>query len=352
MKPTSVLLTLLLLAALLLGSCDTHLPEPAADGFLAEPGSILFVSNESGTSQLYSMQPDGSDVRQLTDDPDFPIGDAVWSPDETKIVLTGPQEALHYGPALYVVNADGTGRYRLTRTETPGIHLANGMRPVWSPDGRRIAFWRVMVPEALGLYETYVVDVDGTNEQRVTNSPRDAPSFHTQVSDWTPGDRLLGSVFDYAYRDSSGRHAENRKLVALDLDGSYQWIWGEEGDIVSVPILSPDGSQIAFKVRYKQEIDLGNGVVGQNIQEEIHVMDADGSNRRQLTHSEHKYVSPIAWSPDGTRVLVQVWAVSWEEDRERILILPLDGGTPVDITPFPHAKYCCNATSWRRTAMP
>lgn len=330
----------LILFLIFFGACDTSAPQ--REGFLAEPGPILFISDESGTSQLYSMQPDGSDVRQLTDDPDFPIGRAVWSPEGSKIVLEGPQEALHYGPALYVVNADGTGRYRLTHTVTPE-HLANGERPVWSPDGRRIAFRRIMIPEALGILDIYVVDVGGANEQRVTNTP----NILEYIGAWTPEGYLLGDIFDYSYRDSLGRAAENGRLVALDLDGTYQWTWGQKGEVVKGAILSPDGSKIAFNVRIQLETDFGNGVVARDVQEEVHVMDVDGANRRQLTHSEHKYLWPVAWSPDGTSLLVQAGTPPGK-GSERILVVPLDGSGPVDITPCQGTFHFCYPTSWKR----
>ena len=76
-----------------------------------------------------------------------------------------------------------------------------------------------MIPEALGILDVYVVNVDGTNEQRVTNTP----NLLEYVGGWTPEGYLLGSVFDYTYRDSLGRAAENGRLVALDLDGASQW---------------------------------------------------------------------------------------------------------------------------------
>ncbi len=320
---------------LLLASCDSHRMEE--EGFLAEPGSILFFSDESGTAQLYSMEPDGSDVRRLTDDPDFHVGRAVWSPDGTKIVFEGPQELAHYGPALYVVNADGTGRYRLTHVTTPGVHPANGEYPVWSPDGRRIAFRRVMFPEAAGILDVYVVDIDGTNEQRVTATP----NLLEYIGSWTPQGHLLVSVFDYNYRDSLGRLAENSKLVALGLDGTYEWTRGEDGEILAAPILSPDGSQIAFNVRFK-----ARGI--RPVQEEIHVMSVDGTGRRQLTNSEHQYVVPIDWSPDGTLLLVQAGTPPGQ-GLEWILIVPLDGSESLDITPCPQGKsQFCLPTSWRR----
>ena len=76
-------LTAVVCLLLSVASCDTHGMEEQA--FLAEPGPILFVSNESGSMQLYSMEPDGTDVRQLTDDTSAPVSDALWSPDGRRI---------------------------------------------------------------------------------------------------------------------------------------------------------------------------------------------------------------------------------------------------------------------------
>ncbi len=75
-----------ILLLVILSSCRNN-PVDSGGGFPAKAGPILFISDKSGTSQLYSMNEDGSDVQQLTDDPNFPILDVKWSPDESRIAV-------------------------------------------------------------------------------------------------------------------------------------------------------------------------------------------------------------------------------------------------------------------------
>src|SRR5262245_38896274 len=80
---------------------------PASATFAGKNGRITFVADLSGTFQLYTINPDGSDQFQVTNLP--PTSDSTWfpdySPDGKQIVfshdMTGSLE-------LYVVNADGT----------------------------------------------------------------------------------------------------------------------------------------------------------------------------------------------------------------------------------------------------
>jgi TolB protein len=71
---------------------------------------------------------------------------------------------------LYVMNADGSGVRRLTRS--PGLD----MRPAWSPDGRRIAF----TSNRDGRYQVYVMNADGSSPRRVTCGAErdDYPGWH------------------------------------------------------------------------------------------------------------------------------------------------------------------------------
>jgi len=145
---------------------------------------LVFSSERTGNSEIYSMKADGTDVRRLTTNKAFdgdpsvsPDGETIvfasdrfgtdldlftmnvdgsgvtsvsqingdeyqpdWSPDGTKIaftlVLTGNPE-LPLQPDIYSINANGSDYRNLTADATAG-----DSDPSWSPDGARIAYWR------------------------------------------------------------------------------------------------------------------------------------------------------------------------------------------------------------------
>jgi len=88
------------------------------------------------------------------------------------------------------------------------------------------------------------------------------------------------------------------------------------------PQYSPDGRRIAFSVT---EYFLEEGKTNTD----IYVMDADGSNLRQLTHHKSEESHP-RWSPDGKWLLF----VSTRENGSQVWKLPLAGGEPTRVTDF------------------
>lgn len=74
---------------------------------------VFFWSHE-----IWTMRADGSHKRRLTRDSELDSG-PVWSPDGRKIAWTRQQESL--APAVYVMNADGSGRRRLRAAALHGI---------------------------------------------------------------------------------------------------------------------------------------------------------------------------------------------------------------------------------------
>jgi len=82
----------------------------------------------------------------------------AWSPDGTKIAFGFSQ---HDHWEIYVMNADGSNRVRLTKEELFAPRPPNNVSPAWSPDGRHIAFFT----DRNGKWELYVMNADGSNQR-------------------------------------------------------------------------------------------------------------------------------------------------------------------------------------------
>jgi TolB protein len=128
-------------------------------------------------ANLYVMNADGSGKRRLASAPAGINASPTWSPDGRKIAFERayqpypktPSKRFYYRTEIYVVNVDGSGRRRLTE----------GARPLWSPDGRRIAF----VTRRHGdQEELYVMNADGSGQRRLTHSP----TANDDLLAWSP----------------------------------------------------------------------------------------------------------------------------------------------------------------------
>lgn len=283
------------------------------------PGEILFLSPDStGTSQLFSMNAEGGDVRQISFEADFPIVAAVWSPDGQHIALLSLKGWVKfYGPALYIVDSDGANPYQLLQGSEP--NAASGRYPlVWSPDSKKIAFKRLLVPEALGVFKTFVSDTDGRDLVTLGND-----HDSEEISDWkADGSTLLGHADGLVF-DSLGRRIEYSFLSTWSLlDGQRSWLLGDPGESLLSPKWSPDEAHMVF-------------ALSRNGQQDLYTALSDGSEARLLTNSEFKFIRPVAWSADG-KILARGFSRNRDGDWiSRIVFVDVETGSVTDASPFP-----------------
>src|SRR5690606_19164819 len=112
---------------------------------------ILFTSSRSRISQLYMMNPDGTDIKQITNG-EFWHSNGRWSPDIKKIVCNTEEGSTIAGFQMAVMDVDGLNRQL----------LGYGNQMSWHPSGDEILFSYCPSCE-IGIFniKLYSIDPDG-----------------------------------------------------------------------------------------------------------------------------------------------------------------------------------------------
>lgn len=224
---------------------------------------IAFVSHSvPGSFAIFTMNPDGSDVQQLTGPTDSSGDRFSWAPDGSKIVY----ESIDTKPVdadIVIINLDGSGQKNLTRD----FHRQE-MMPDWSPDGRRISY------REYGMDDKYIINADGTVLLKLDREI--SPPV------WAP------DGLNFLFTKDHEIFLENvltQHVTQLTRNKNYEFD----------PIWSPDGQEIAFISTRNQGA------------EEIFIMNRDGSNVRQASnfHDNRITVYKMIWSPDQTKIVFE-----------------------------------------------
>ena len=122
-----------------------------------EQTKIVFVSNRDGNGEIYVMNADGSEQKNLTNSPAYD-GYPCWSRDGRRIAFVSDSDGDGNGE-IHIMNSDGSEQKKLT--DDPTANLC----PVWSPAGK-IAF----ISLRNGNPEIYVMNGDGSEQKRLTRN--------------------------------------------------------------------------------------------------------------------------------------------------------------------------------------
>ena len=263
----------------------------------------------------------------------------VWSPDGQWIAYHGQAEGK---PGLVVARPDGTGlRYVAPLHETNSPLPTTGNTVAWSPDGKRIAFVSAVPgPETAAasgdpvvitryLYKpTAEEGMTHFNDNRrlhifIADLAGDHPAIrqltdgnHYEHSiDWSPNGEEIVFVSN---REENEDQFFNYDLLAVKVsDGSMRRLTATENAEYR-PRWSPDGRTIVYEATRRGLTDL------ETTMEDTHLwlIDADGSNRRELASMIDNRQGEPQWAPDGHSVLFTVQ----ERGGVRLVRLPVSGG--------------------------
>jgi len=145
----------------------TNAPGYNAEGSYSPDGKqIVFCSNRDGHLNLYIMDADGSNVRQLTNTKDCYNGGPFFSPDGKRVIFRADRQKKDW-LQIYVINTDGTGERQLT--DTQGVNWG----PYWHPDGKHVIYSGAdhSNPTVRPNYDLHVLNVETQKEARVTFAP-------------------------------------------------------------------------------------------------------------------------------------------------------------------------------------
>ena len=254
-----------------------------------------------------------------------------WFPDSRRIAFS------HKG-GVYVIDATGTN---LQLIDGAGNDLELAFAPSIAPDGSRIAYVAYRQNEDSDSWEIMTAKPDGSDRRQLTRNNR------MELNPiWTSDGNRIAYMYFYLKRPDNS--FEEAGIYDMAMDGSDARLLAkfedlDPNDAIGVsgsrylpPILSPDGSRLAFLMGYHAI---------SSIPESLYLIGVDGSDATRITE---RTGGPPAWSPDGRRIAYINWQThSRSDDLVGLFTIAADGTDPQEATKLPAKELRSrNSISW------
>ncbi len=278
------------------------------------PELVAFTSDRDSKVHIYTIDPQGTDLKSISTDNRTADGTPDWSPDGQRIAFSSNQS---YNYQIWSMNADGSDRRMLSDLK------GRSALPRWSPDSSKVVFVSQVINEA-GIYnlDIFAMNSDGTNVRQLTDSAAwekheestsEADNHgHSHRAGWNSAPTWSPDSSKILFASNRDEGSISPVLYTMNPDGSDQKKFGL---IVDVDGSEPDWSPVTNKIVW---------VRGTAAKGDIWVMDASSPfplvTARKITDDINDNRNP-AWSPDGT----QIAFVSDANGNKDIFIMNADG---------------------------
>lgn len=265
-----------------------------------------------------------------------------WSPDGAAIAFSGYSSFRQVDDdpepifKLFIAAADGRGLKPIRGTE-------GAIAPVFSPDGRTLAFTRQIQRDSRTKFagKFWKKGFNGASIWTVdllTGKRR-------QLTPWRDGVSYVASSFSPDGATLLATHEDDHLLsqpepVALALDGGGSRRLLEDG---SFPVFSPDGTEVALVRRV-----LESGKEGGE-SSDVYVIGADGTGLRRVTRTPGLYELFPSWDPSGERLAYV--RLAYGDEREAfglggaLMQVNADGSCPTKVSSSPRTAFY--ALAWQ-----
>jgi Tol biopolymer transport system component len=297
---------------------------PAHATFPGENGKIFFSANvfdpetmtAAGIPDVWSANPDGSELVNLTDLPGGP-GEGYEpsvSADGSRVAFTTGSQATS---EIWVMNADGSNPTRLTFPSADGNNLNDlEHNPAISPNGSKIAYSTTQYTASGSMaydFDIAVMNSDGSNQQPLVQGTGEA-----YYPDFAPDGETVVSTLEMTAGHTYG-------LGAGTLAGApftNQTVTEVQDEAIPIqerlPSVSPDGTRVA----YTRGVNLGD--------HDIYTVGMDGSTPTPVAADPAVLEVSPSYSPDGTKIAYNRGTADGE-----IIIADVGGAnqTPLPVDP-------------------
>ena len=270
---------------------DGFLPKWSPDG-----KRLAFLRSVNNDFGLWTVNAVGGEEKQLTTGRLSPVAYSIlpyhrlqssdfgWSPDGSKLVYISKRSGQRN---LWIIAADGTGDTQTTSNADPNLFLDC---PLWSADGKRIAYSSITNNVTAGknlTYSVWVTDTEAKNSEVIFK----ADSF-VRLIGWSQTDReLILVTFNRKNQLITGRTTEVALIRVSTLTRETSTIAILPSTYFYNVHLSADRRQVAFTSH-------------QDGKDNVWVIPASGGGAKRLTanNDPRLFFSSLAWSPDGRAI--------------------------------------------------